>query len=230
MENRFKPGDIVQHFKREMLSDEEREGRKYLYEITGVALHSETREEMMVYRPLYDDGGLFVRPLEMFLSEVDREKYPQIRQKYRFEKILTVPLRLIHDAVEMANGEWHQFLDAEKMEIASIPDDPYLYGDEDEFEELARDINEAFGTRYFRLPEESEIDGNRMMKDFVRDMPEGEIRDYLLGEIGQKGAYRRFREGIRRYGIEQSWYDYRDAAYWQIARDWCDKNGISYTE
>ena len=86
MENRFKPGDIVQHFKREMLSDEERAANKYLYEIVGIATHSETREPMMVYRPLYDDGGMYVRPLEMFLSEVDHEKYPDVKQKYRFEK------------------------------------------------------------------------------------------------------------------------------------------------
>ena len=84
-ENRFKPGDIVQHFKREMLSEEERAGNMYLYEIIGVALHSETREEMMVYKPLYGDGGMYVRPLDMFLSEVDHEKYPEVKQKYRFE-------------------------------------------------------------------------------------------------------------------------------------------------
>ena len=86
MENRFRPGDIVQHFKREMLSEEERAGDMYLYEIVGVALHSETRAQMMVYRPLYGDGGMYVRPLEMFLSETDHEKYPQVKQKYRFEK------------------------------------------------------------------------------------------------------------------------------------------------
>lgn len=86
MHNRFMSGDIVQHFKREMLSEEDRVDNMYLYEIIGVAIHSETREEMMVYKPLYGDGGMYVRPLEMFLSEVDHEKYPEIKQRYRFEK------------------------------------------------------------------------------------------------------------------------------------------------
>lgn len=87
MNNRFNPGDIVQHFKRELLTEEERAGKMYLYEIIGVAIHSETREPMMVYRPLYDDGGMYVRPLEMFLSEVDHDKYPEVKQKYRFEEV-----------------------------------------------------------------------------------------------------------------------------------------------
>lgn len=79
----FQTGDIVRHFKRETVDPA---SDRYLYMIVGVAKHSETGEEMMVYSPLYGDGGLFVRPLDMFLSEVDHEKYPQIRQKYRFEK------------------------------------------------------------------------------------------------------------------------------------------------
>ena len=79
----FQTGDIVRHFKRETVDPA---SDRYLYMIVGVAKHSETGEEMMVYSPLYGDGGLFVRPLDMFLSEVDHEKYPEIRQKYRFEK------------------------------------------------------------------------------------------------------------------------------------------------
>ena len=86
-ENRFHPGEIVRHFKRETLTAEEQDPNKYLYEIVGTAIHSETREEMMVYRALYGGGGLYVRPLEMFLSEVDHAKYPEIRQKYRFERL-----------------------------------------------------------------------------------------------------------------------------------------------
>ena len=88
METReFRAGDIVRHFKRETV---EPDSDKYLYMIVGEATHSETREKMMVYAALYGDGGLFVRPLDMFLSEVDHDKYPDIRQKYRFEQSIDV--------------------------------------------------------------------------------------------------------------------------------------------
>ena len=87
MHNPFHPGDIVQHVKRETLDEEALAQNKYLYKIIDVATHSETGEQMMVYQPLYEDKGMYVRPLEMFLSEVNHEKYPDIKQKYRFEKV-----------------------------------------------------------------------------------------------------------------------------------------------
>ena len=79
----FSPGDIIQHFKRETV---DRNSMQYLYEFIGIAIHSETRDRVVVYRALYGDKGLFVRPYEMFMEEVDHDKYPEIRQKYRFEK------------------------------------------------------------------------------------------------------------------------------------------------
>ena len=85
----FNPGDTLQHFKRELLTPQElqEEPNKYLYEFVGCATHSETGEQLVVYRALYGDRGLFVRPAEMFFSEVDHKKYPNVKQKYRFEKI-----------------------------------------------------------------------------------------------------------------------------------------------
>ncbi len=85
-EREFAPGTKVQHFKREMIGDEERAANKYLYLIKGTAIHSETRERMMIYQALYDDMETYVRPYDMFMSEVDREKYPDVKQTYRFEE------------------------------------------------------------------------------------------------------------------------------------------------
>ena len=54
------------------------------YLVVDTALDSETKETMVVYRRLYGDGGLWVRPLKMFLSEVDHKKYPDVKARYRF--------------------------------------------------------------------------------------------------------------------------------------------------
>ena len=83
----FNPGDVVKHFKRETLSDEELKTNMYLYEIVGIAEHTETKEKLIVYKALYDKEFMCARPYDMFISEVDRVKYPDIKQKYRFEKV-----------------------------------------------------------------------------------------------------------------------------------------------
>lgn len=75
MNERIQPGDTVRHFKGN------------LYEVLCFARDSETQEDVVVYRAMYGERGVWVRPKAMFLSAVDRDKYPDAAQTYRFERV-----------------------------------------------------------------------------------------------------------------------------------------------
>ena len=72
---RIEPGKKYKHFK----------GRDY--EVLAIATHSETSEKYVVYKALYGSEEIYVRPYKMFASEVDKKKYPDDSQRYRFEEV-----------------------------------------------------------------------------------------------------------------------------------------------
>ena len=74
-EQEIRPGQRYRHFKGKF------------YEVMAIATHSETGEKQVVYRALYGDGDVYVRPYDMFAGPVDHEKYPSVKQNWRFELV-----------------------------------------------------------------------------------------------------------------------------------------------
>lgn len=113
-----RPGEIYRHFKNKQ------------YQIVAIATHSETREPLVIYQALYEDFGVYARPLNMFISEVDHEKYPEVSQKYRFELVkdalwqeeqnrmeaIETEIQPDESKEELPDPRLLEFLDADTME------------------------------------------------------------------------------------------------------------------
>lgn len=105
-----KPQEIYRHFKGNV------------YQIITIARHSETNIKMVVYQQLYAPYGVYVRPLDMFMSKIDTKKYPKEKQIYRFEKIDIRGEDTVEQPAESSAETLNRLLNRGKKENEITPD------------------------------------------------------------------------------------------------------------
>lgn len=92
-------------------------GRRYqhfkggIYVVTDIAIHSETAEMIVIYKSFENPALVWARPYDMFVSEVDHEKYPDVKQEYRFQLIENKPMCPLREASEEVQQRYNAIID-----------------------------------------------------------------------------------------------------------------------
>ena len=147
----------------------------------------------------------------------------------------TVRLSDIVDALEMQADEYPYYLDLDTGQVVGVSqgllrdaeesdDEPDLPAWQKDEWEIARRI--VFTGRFQKLPTKFEVHEWAIMRDFSHSVESDRIREDLLRAIHGTGAFRIFKDTVRRYGIEPAWFRFRTEALRQIALDWCEENHI----
>ncbi len=107
-----------------------------------------------------------------------------------------------------------------------------ITGDYPEWQQsILRDTEKVLSSDdYLELPSKFDIHEYKIMERFCLSVSDEKISNVLLSKIRGSGAFRRFKDAIYRYGIEDEWFKYRDEAYKEIAISWLESHGFDYID
>jgi hypothetical protein len=163
-----------------------------------------------------------------------------VLNSYTLSMSMTARVNL-HDLaqeLQIQTDGWNGFLHKPTGEFVGLQDEALSAAEEgtsdEEFAdweqeeiELAKRIIET--DEYIALPSKWDIHEYNMMEDFCLAIENEKMRDVFLHAIRGKGAFRRFRDLAERAGVMKNWFEFRDEAYEEFAKEWCEKNDIPYT-
>lgn len=165
---------------------------------------------------------------------------------------VAVSLRDLVDELQMLSNESNAYLNKVTGKVITITDDDIAMVEmdnefEDELEEAHGETSDevsdleaqfyeevkrifAQDADYLKLPSKFEVDEYEIMERFCLSFPDPKVSDVLLEKIRGSGAFRRFKDTIYQYQIENDWFKYRDEAYKEFAIAWLESHGIAYSD
>lgn len=150
---------------------------------------------------------------------------------------IKVKLNAIIEGMDSQSDETNAYLNKKTGMVELIADEYITAAEEnlfleDEpqwFREIVQVAKQILETDDFiPLPSLFDIDEYSIMEKFSRSIPDSKLSDELYYSLKGKGAFRRFKKNIRLHGIEADWYTFKHELLEKIAKDWCDKNKLSY--
>jgi hypothetical protein len=147
-----------------------------------------------------------------------------------------ISLREVVEAMDISSDHSISYLDPDTGEVITVTEEDRLLLQEESPEELPawqRDMLPKIragleSDRWLELPDRFEIHEWSIMEEFSGTQEDEQIRQELMDAVHGAGAFRAFRSAIRRLGVEQSWYQFREQAMERIARTWLEGHNLQY--
>ena len=151
---------------------------------------------------------------------------------------IVVSLRNFVGEMQSLSHDRHVYLNKVSGEFVMLLDDDIRMAESDIADELlgweaetGQDVNTVLSSdEYLELPSAFDIHEYEIMERFCLSISDEKISDVLLSKIRGSGAFRRFKDTVYQYGIEENWFRYRDEAYKEIAISWLESHGFDYVD